>query len=110
MPGGALGDEMGRGGARDGARAGEDRGGARGAAKTGSVAVVQRTSSDLRLNPHLHVLFLDGAYHEGGAELVWNELCHLQTREVGGKRGGYRATDKPRRPSFRWVEDHAGRA
>ena len=35
------------------------------------------------LNPHLHVLFLDGAYHEDGAELVWNELGHLQTREVG---------------------------
>ena len=56
---------------------------ARGAAKTGSVTVLQRTSSDLRLNPHLHVLFLDGAYHEDGAELVWNELGHLQTREVG---------------------------
>ncbi|WP_437741131.1 transposase [Sorangium sp. So ce302] len=47
---------------------------ARGAAKTGSVTVVQRTSSDLRLNPHLHVLFLDGTYHEDGADLVWNEL------------------------------------
>jgi hypothetical protein len=33
--------------------------------------------------PHLHVLFLDGAYHEDGAELVCNELGHLQTREVG---------------------------
>jgi hypothetical protein len=32
-------------------------------AKTGAVAVIQRTSSDLRLNPHLHVVFLDGAYH-----------------------------------------------
>jgi hypothetical protein len=59
------------------------RRGARRAAKTGAVTVVQRTSSDLRLNPHLHVLFLDGAYHEDGAELVWNELGHLQTREVG---------------------------
>jgi Putative transposase len=45
--------------------------------------LVQRTSSDMRLNPHLHVLFLDGAYHEDGAELVWNELGHLQTRGVG---------------------------
>jgi hypothetical protein len=59
------------------------RSGARGAAKTGAVTVVQRTSSDLRLNPHLHVVFLDGAYHEDGAALVWNELGHLQTREVG---------------------------
>jgi hypothetical protein len=29
-------------------------------AKSGAVTVVQRTSSDLRLNPHLHVVFLDG--------------------------------------------------
>jgi len=47
------------------------------------VTVVQRTSSDLRLNPHLHVVFLDGAYHEDGAALVWDELGHLKTREVG---------------------------
>jgi hypothetical protein len=57
-------------------------GGALGA-KTGAVTVVQRTSSDLRLNPHLHVVFLDGAYHETGATLAWEELGHLQTREVG---------------------------
>jgi hypothetical protein len=31
-------------------------------AKTGAVTVIQRTSSDLRVHPHLHVLFLDGAY------------------------------------------------
>ncbi|WP_437972525.1 hypothetical protein [Sorangium sp. So ce260] len=28
----------------------------------------------MRLNPHLHVVFLDGAYHEDGTELAWNEL------------------------------------
>jgi hypothetical protein len=32
-----------------------------GGGKTGSVTVVQRTSSDLRLNPHLHLVALDGA-------------------------------------------------
>ncbi len=37
-------------------------------AKTGAVTVVQRTSSDLRLKPHLHVVFLDGAYHEHEGE------------------------------------------
>jgi hypothetical protein len=49
------------------------RAAARGAAgaKTGAVTVVQRTSSDLRLNPHLHVVFLDGAYHELSDELAW---------------------------------------
>ena len=44
-------------------------GGAPGA-KSGAVTVVQRTSSDLGLNPHLHVGFLDGAYHETGATLA----------------------------------------
>jgi hypothetical protein len=58
------------------------RRGALSAIKSGAVTVVQRPSGDLRLNPHLHVLFLDRAYHEDGAELVWNELGHLQTREV----------------------------
>ncbi len=51
--------------------------------KTGAVTVVQRTSSDLRLNPHLHVVFLDGAYREEQGKLAWRELAHLQTREVG---------------------------
>jgi hypothetical protein len=52
-------------------------------AKTGAVTVVQRTSSDLRLNPHLHSVVLDGAWHEQGGELVWQALGHLQTSEVG---------------------------
>jgi hypothetical protein len=52
-------------------------------AKTGAVTVVQRTSSDLRLNPHLHVVFLDGTYHGEGGELAWEELGRLATREVG---------------------------
>ena len=52
-------------------------------AKTGAVTVVQRTSSDLRLNPHLHVVALDGAWHEQGGELCWQGLAHLQTSEVG---------------------------
>ena len=30
--------------------------------KSGSVTVIQRASSDLRLNPHFHTLFLDGVY------------------------------------------------
>jgi len=51
--------------------------------KGGAVTVVQRTSSDLRLNPHLHVVFLDGVYREDGTELEWKPLGHLQTREVG---------------------------
>ncbi|WP_437561447.1 transposase [Sorangium sp. So ce542] len=62
----------------------EERAARRGACGAcGAVTVVQRTSGDMRLNPHLHVVFLDGAYHEDGTELVWNELGHLPTRAVG---------------------------
>lgn len=52
-------------------------------AKTGAVTAVQRTSSDLRLNPHLHAVVLDGAWHERGGELCWQGLGHLKTSEVG---------------------------
>ena len=51
--------------------------------KSGAVTVVQRTSSDLRLNPHLHVIVLDGTWREEGGELAWEGLCHLRTSEVG---------------------------
>jgi hypothetical protein len=52
-------------------------------AKTGAVTAVQTTSSDLRLNPHLHLVALDGAWHEEGGELCWQGLAHLKTSEVG---------------------------
>jgi hypothetical protein len=58
------------------------REGARGA-KTGAITVVQRTSSDMRLNPHLHAVVLDGAWHEQGDALVFSGLGHLKTSEVG---------------------------
>lgn len=49
--------------------------------------MVQRTSSDLRLNPHLHVIFLDGSIANRLGTLIgalaWAELGHLQSREVG---------------------------
>lgn len=54
-----------------------------GPCKTGAVTVVQRSSSDMRLNPHLHVVFLDGAYHERGDELAFEQLAQLRTRDVG---------------------------
>jgi hypothetical protein len=53
------------------------------AAQTGAVSASQRTSSDLRLNPHLHLVSLDGAYHEEDGALVWEGLGHLKTSEVG---------------------------
>ncbi len=42
----------------------------RAGAKTGWVAILQRTSADLRLNPHVHAVFLDGAWYEQGDELA----------------------------------------
>ena len=37
-------------------------------ARTGAVTLIQRFGSALTLNPHLHMLFLDGAYtFNGGA-------------------------------------------
>jgi hypothetical protein len=38
--------------------------------QSGAVVVVQRTSSDLKLNPHLHIIFLDGVYRELDASTV----------------------------------------
>lgn len=58
-------------------------GGARG--QSGAVVAVQRTSSDLKLNPHVHAVFLDGVYREkadDGDELEFCALEHLSTRDV----------------------------
>jgi Transposase zinc-binding domain/Putative transposase len=61
--------------------------------KSGAVISAQRTSADLKLNPHLHAVFLDGGYTalatsdaaqgatEGEAPR-FDGLVHLQTREV----------------------------
>jgi len=52
--------------------------------QSGAVVVVQRTSSDLKLAPHLHVLLLDGVYRElDGSTVGFTALPHLSTREVG---------------------------
>jgi hypothetical protein len=47
--------------------------------QSGAVVVVQRTSSDLKTNPHLHVIFLDGVYRELGDEAVFRELPRLSS-------------------------------
>ena len=51
--------------------------------QSGAVVALQRTSSDLRLNPHLNVVFLDGVYREEQGEVVFHALPRLSTREVG---------------------------
>jgi Transposase zinc-binding domain/Putative transposase len=66
----------------------------------GAVISVQRTSSDLKLNPHLHAVFLDGAYlpqksdadaaedASASESLTFSGLGHLSSREVAGVLGG----------------------
>ncbi len=51
--------------------------------ESGVVAVVQRTQSDLRLNPHVHAVFVDGGFAAVGSEVRFAALGHLRTREVG---------------------------
>ena len=46
-------------------------------AKGGVVTAVQRTSSDFRFNPHLHMIALDGAWREQDGVLAWEGLGHL---------------------------------
>jgi Putative transposase len=51
--------------------------------QSGAVLVVQRTSSDLRLNPHVHAVFLDGVFHDDAkGEVMFQALPRLDTEEV----------------------------
>jgi len=43
---------------------------------------LQRTASDLKLSPHLHVVFLDGTFRDEGEGAAFTALPHLSTREV----------------------------
>jgi hypothetical protein len=49
---------------------------------SGCVAVVQRTSSDLKLNPHVHAVFLDGGYVEREGAYEFRALAHLPGSDV----------------------------
>ena len=52
--------------------------------RSGAVTVVQRTSSDLKLNPHLHCVFLDGVYVlDPEGKPTFHALPGLTTAEVG---------------------------
>jgi putative transposase len=49
----------------------------------GAVVAVQRASSDLKLNPHLHVVFLDGVYTAApSGNLEFRALSRLSTTDV----------------------------
>ena len=58
-----------------------ERGGDR-RGKGGAMIALRRTSSDLKLNPHIHAVFLDGVYREKGGELEFLAHGHLSTRDV----------------------------
>lgn len=52
-------------------------------AQGGLLTVIQRSSGDMRLNPHLHVVALDGVFVAGpGGPPVFRGLGHLRTDEV----------------------------
>ena len=54
-----------------------------GTAQGGLLTVIQRSSGDMRLNPHLHVVALDGLYVAGAdGRPVFRALGRLKTDEV----------------------------
>ena len=50
--------------------------------QSGAVSVVQRVSSDLRLNPHLHAILLDGVFVPDSGVPVFHPLPHLDTSDL----------------------------
>jgi hypothetical protein len=59
-----------------------ERGGVGARGQSGAVVAVQRTSSDLKLNPHVHAVFLDGVFRneeQDRGELEFRALSHLST-------------------------------
>lgn len=54
-----------------------------GAGQSGAITVVQRVNSDLRLNPHLHLLALDGVFVEtDDGQLAFHQLPSLENSDV----------------------------
>jgi hypothetical protein len=86
-------------------------------ARTGAVTLIQRFGSALNLNPHLHMLFLDGAYAFRGNRAVFHRACrptgdelnrllHSLSRRIARvlERRGLLIAD-PEYPSLDWVPD-----
>ena len=48
----------------------------------GAVVALQRTSSDMKLNPHVHAVFLDGHYVERQGEFDFETRSRLSTTDV----------------------------
>ena len=74
------------------------------AARTGAVTLIQRFGSALNLNPHLHMLFLDGSYTFRGSRPAFRgraerrpQGAHALHRPADGRRAGIRAGGVDRR-------------
>jgi hypothetical protein len=50
--------------------------------QSGAVSVVQRVSSDLRLNPHLHAIVVDGVFSANNDSVVFHPLVRLDDSDV----------------------------
>ena len=59
-----------------------ERGGGPPGGQGGAVVAVLRTSSDLKLDPHVHAVFLDGTYRTRRDEPEYRSDSHLPTRYV----------------------------
>ena len=55
------------------------RGGDSARGQSGAVVAVQRTSSDLKLNPHVHAVFLDAVYRANGREATSRSSARWRT-------------------------------
>lgn len=51
-------------------------------ARTGAVTLIQRFGSALNLNPHLHMLFLDGAYSFRGSRAIFHRARRSQREDI----------------------------
>ena len=51
-------------------------------ARTGAVTLIQRFGSALNLNPHLHMLFLDGAYSFRGSRAIFHRARRPQREDI----------------------------
>jgi len=56
-------------------------------AKTGAVTLIQRFGSALNLNPHLHMLFLDGAYRFGSRNARFHRARRATSDDPGSGPG-----------------------
>ena len=72
-----------------------ERGGADAPGQSGAVVAVQRTSPDLKLNPHVHAVFLDGVVRAPREARDEPELARARAPVDARRGGGARADARP---------------